>query len=268
MSIPIEGLPRRVIPRWRDFRTAAELGELSTGRSSAARPKIPSALQSLLRLWKTHQSEIIAGELLSASWLERCWETAAEAAKYLLRRGSSAQELTKNFARTIIEDIENEQNAVRIPVLDRAAVQSIRSALRLYPRDAMGRCEISGIIRLSVNWKKPGGQSRLLSPSRPTIGILFSSVSRCFVHLGEPDLALRILRSAIAGKSDPWLVAAHLSIAQITGKTGRLYKEARGVSEIQVIFAVPSRGTQSCIRDGRYFRLQAGKTGAKCWKPR
>jgi len=231
VSVAIEGLPRRVIPRWRDFRTAAELGEFSVAARVENRVEVPSGLDSLLRLWQSQRSEVLAGELLSASWLEGAWDTAREAAKYLLRRGSAAQELTRNFARSVIEDLSAAQKGQSATRLDRAAVQNIRAALRLYPRDAIGWCELARYYTIVGKLKRARRAMCTAVALAPDNRFILRSASRCFVHLGEPDMALNILRRSGIAKSDPWLAAAHVSIAQIMGKATRLYRQARELSK-------------------------------------
>jgi tetratricopeptide (TPR) repeat protein len=233
VSVPIEGLPRRVIPRWRDFRTAASLGELSSPGVVAGLSDIPSATGRLSGQWKVNQSEELAGELLSASWLEGAQDLAVEAARYLLRKGSVAQELTKSFARSVIQEAAGASltpSETSAP-LNQSAVSAIRSALRLYPHDALGWCELSRYYAIIGKQEKARRAMRTAVGLAPESRYILRSASRCFVHLGDLDSALEVLDRPARVSDDPWLHAAHVSVANILDKPPRFYKRAKELSK-------------------------------------
>lgn len=102
---------------------------------------------------------------------------------------------------------------------------------RLYPRDAIGWCELARYYTIVGKLKRARRAVRTAVALAPNNRFILRSASRCFVHLGEPDVALDILRRSSGAKSDPWLAAAQLAIAQIVGKPTRLYRDARELSK-------------------------------------
>ncbi len=229
MSAPIDGLPRRVIPRWRDFRTAAALGELSASAVVPPPREIPTGLEALGALWKEQRSEVIAGELLSASWLGGAHELASEAAKYLLRRGSAAQEITKDLAQSVIEDLSETPTAQpeHAAPLNQDAIRSIRSALRLYPHDALGWCELSRYYAIIGKQEKARRAIKTALSLSPESRYILRSASRCLIHLGDVQGALDVLARAPRTAVDPWLMAAHVAVSNILDKPPRFYRRAK-----------------------------------------
>ncbi|MCB1103295.1 MAG: hypothetical protein KDK74_01080, partial [Cephaloticoccus sp.] len=60
----------------------------------------------------------------------------------------------------------------------------------------------------------------------PTNRFIVRSASRLFLHAGDPDEALAVIRKSQAAKFDPWLVAAELAVSSVVGKSPKLWKEA------------------------------------------
>lgn len=231
MSAPIDGLPRRVIPRWRDFTTAAALGELSPPKPSTSVIDIPDGLRAITNLWKSRQTEAIAGELLSAAWLQGAREQAAEAAQFLLRRDSTAQPLTKDFAQTVLGELEadtsQQPNADYMAVLNRNAVRSIRAALRLYPNDALGWCELARYYTIIGKREKARRCIIVAIGLAPNSRYILRSAARCLIHLDEIDVALDVLTKSPRTRVDPWLLAAQVAAGNILEKPPRFYRQAK-----------------------------------------
>lgn len=231
MSAPIDGLPRRVIPRWRDFTTAAALGELSPPIPPTSVIDIPDGLRGISNLWKSRQTETIAGELLSAAWLQGSRDQAAEAARFLLRKESTAQPLTKDFAQMVLTELDSstsgQPSADSMAVLNRNAVRSIRAALRLYPNDALGWCELARYYTIIGKREKARRCIMVAINLAPNSRYILRSAARCLIHLDELDTALGVLVRSPRTRVDPWLLAAQVAVGNILEKPPRFYKQAK-----------------------------------------
>lgn len=68
----------------------------------------------------------------------------------------------------------------------------------------------------------------------PNDRYILRSAARCFLHLNDPETALRIVTNAPRTDDDPWLLAAHVSISSLMEKAPRLFRRAREISSSSV----------------------------------
>jgi tetratricopeptide (TPR) repeat protein len=233
VSTPIGDLPRRVIPRWRDFRTTAALGELSVPPASPSTLNFASRLDELLRAWADQKNDPLAAEVLAASWLEGRSDVASETAHYILRTGSSAHPISKEIARHILEQQVDPASADATRLQQNPArplIRALRDSLRRFPENAIGWCELARYY-VSIG-KDKAARRAILTAIRlaPNDRYVLRSAARCFIHLKEPELALQLVTDAERTKSDPWLLAAHVSISNVVETTPRFFRLARQVS--------------------------------------
>lgn len=147
MSTPIGDLPRRVIPRWRDFRTTAALGELGASKGARAETTSqPPDFEDLLRIWRHQKSDSLAAELLGASWLQNASDVTSETARFIVREGSSAHPFSKEIARHLLEEQTDPTSADTVRIqrnADGTLIRALRHSLRTFPQNAVGWCELA-----------------------------------------------------------------------------------------------------------------------------
>jgi tetratricopeptide (TPR) repeat protein len=230
VSTPIGDLPRRVIPRWRDFRTTAALGELGALVDSPQEPLLPTGFDDLLEIWRGHKTDSIAAELLGASWLQDAPLVAAETAKYILRGGSTAHPFSREIAQHILEEQSNPTGADTLQIQnnpDRTLIRALRDSLRNFPYNGIGWCELARYY-LSIGKDKSAKRAMMTALHlAPNDRYVLRSAARCFIHLNEPELALRLVTEAPRTQTDPWLLAAHVSISSLVEKSPRFFRRAR-----------------------------------------
>lgn len=222
-----------MIPRWRDFRTTAALGELRDSKVPIDHAAIlPTGFDDLLKLWRHQKSDSVAAELLGSSWLQNASEVAEEAARYIVRAGSAAHSFSQEVAQHILKELADPTRADVARVQQNASgmlIGAIRSSLRAFPHNAVAWCELARYY-LSIGKFKMAGRAMMTALHlAPNDRYILRSAARCFIHLNEPELALRIVDDAPRAESDPWLLAAHVSISSLMKKAPRLFRRAREV---------------------------------------
>jgi len=227
-------LPRRVIPRWRDFATTAALGELGSLKSSRT-PENPRADLALAKdNWVAFKSPLSAGELLTAALIEKDWPALTEAAQYLSGEDVVASEFIKDIARHALEwaiaknpFLEPELSATHTPVFNPSIIGSIRRILSNFSNSPIHWVELA--LGYSIIGRPEKARRAILTALHlaPNDRFVLRCATRLFLHQDDPDLALDVLNGSSRTPSDSWLLSAHLSVAAILGKDSKFHKQAR-----------------------------------------
>lgn len=235
MLLPDDGANRHVIPRWRDSRTTAELGELdslqprSTEEKSVDDSRAANAVLVARKEadWLAHRSVSFASDLL-ATVMSSGTESASalEAADFLIGN-AAASPSAKAIARRLLGYSTPEIHPTAGGLtLDRRRerIHALRERLKDGPRNSLAR------VDLALEYTALGFRQQALAAMEvalrlaPNHRFLLRSASRLLIHVGDPATALDILRQSHRSKHDPWLVAAEIAIAGLAGKESRLAK--------------------------------------------
>jgi tetratricopeptide (TPR) repeat protein len=219
VSAILEKKDRNVLPRWRDFRSTVQLGELSAAVSE--REEILSSdfnIETLVDDWQNNKSLSFAGDLISAAHLSGRDDLAFEAAEYVLESGDAASPMLREMASSVLQNINPEHPQIilaeNVAELDtRALIRSYRSLLVENPRNAVGWVDLSLFYAVEGLIEKARRAMDVALTLSPFNRFVLRSASRLFVHLDEPDRAHQILRKSPLSKIDPWIAAAEIAIA-------------------------------------------------------
>lgn len=218
MSFFFHDKNRRVLPRWRDSRLTAELGELGSLKREKAPIRIDkSFLDKAASDWRTSPSEVSAFEIVSAAIVAEHRKIAEDAAFFILSRGTentAAKELARHYLNP-----KPELRSLNPTDSGKAAakIANLRLSLRQYPRDALAW------VDLALAHTTLGQKSSSTAAMRVGLGLapnnrfVLRSAARLLTHLGEPDRAHDLLLRSPAVRHDPWLAAAEVSLADILG---------------------------------------------------
>lgn len=236
MTLPIHDNDRQVIPRWRDATTTAALGELD----SLLAPKPVQVAQGhfineRIAAWDSHRSISFATDLVGTALVLGEEPKALEAAKFILKLGKAASPIARELASRVMGDVASADTALRmasdVGSLERGEAQerihSLRLRLRNYPRNPVAWVDLSrAYASLGVTKRSVEAMDRALVLA-PDNRFVLRSGSRLFVHIGEPDRALTVLRRAHATREDPWLLAAEIAVSG-TAKEGSRFAKVGG----------------------------------------
>jgi tetratricopeptide (TPR) repeat protein len=227
---------RRLVPRWRDSLATIATGELAP--IPANRPLSESTddfLAPRLEEWQRDPSLGVAADVLSSAFtLHRTGEVHHVAEVVLSLSHEAGPDLTR-LARLVLDGPEGDvepagDDRVRILETDaRAAVRRLRTSLKHYPTNAIGWVDLARwyaiLGRLDRADKAMGAALTVAPDNRFTL----RSATRLFVHIGQADRAMRVLRRSRIVREDPWLIAAELAVSEVAGSSPKLVKEARAM---------------------------------------
>jgi tetratricopeptide (TPR) repeat protein len=219
MSATFDDTKRQVVPRWLDYASSCALGLL---RAVHSQPIVPSFVAPSARgkqEWRENPSLTAAVDLLAEALVVREFDSqdGKKAAEFLLRAAPKSSLLMREMARHFLEE------PACAPVLGpqpevgnkgSAPIALLRKSLRGHPLDPVAWSDLSlwyamlGQVRKSRQSMlvavELGGQSRFV----------LRSAARCFLHFGEPDRAVALLRGSGLCRCDPWIASAEIAISE------------------------------------------------------
>ena len=233
MSAGITSLPRRVVPRWRDFRTAVSLDECGSITSPLSLQEPTPNFLKLLGYWGKQRTPALAAEILSESVVTGLQDLAIEAANYLCSRPRMVNPLLIQTAKGVLDSLKKTttENITDPDSQNLSTISSLRRALRSQAHDPIGWCELSRLH--AINGQKDKARKAMLTAL--ALGgesrFILRSATRCFLHLDEPETAFHILQRSPRTKKDPWIAAAALATANVLDKRPSRFRESIGLSQ-------------------------------------
>lgn len=230
MAQHIDDRHRQVVPRWRPFRIAADLGHLEPTPPHERKRVIvpaPGELEELTRDWKTYRSPVHAADLIDAALVTGRLEVGADAAEFLLQ--CDVSDLSRAMARAVLfpgtpsrppepPDLSRNERYRRIAVA--------RRYLHRTPRDPIRWVDLAREYSI-VGQNGPAEKALHLALAlAPEARFVLRAAARFFLHARRPDEAHRLLRRAGRTSEDPWLMAAEIVASVATEKRSRWLKKA------------------------------------------
>ncbi len=268
MASEREDSQRRVIPRFRHAATSAALGE-----RAAVLPREATGLRS--REWLHSQrrdfdeqpSALGASELLGTARLLGDLESEARALAWL------SQYAPRSYA---LKPPTAPSGAANLVSPDRAAP----SAAMKYQR-AIGECrrQLANAPNSPLSWSELarlylicGNKKKAINAIIVAIGLgghhryIYRCASRLFIHFGEKERALSLLRSHPGLKDDPWLLSAEIAASSVLGKvspyvgigTKLLHADLPARSTVELAAAIAT------VEQDHGHRMLARKLYARC----
>ncbi len=224
MDADIEEKRRVVIPRWRDFKTTLELGELHSTNPHREQLAGQGSLEEQLADWESNKSLAFATDLVGSGFVLGQGNLAREAAEFIVSIPHSTT-LQKRIARqvkdpnfcpqlSVTDDIVNSSSG-QIVGQSKELVRKYRALLRNAPRNPVRLVELSRQYAILGSLPKAIRTMDIALGLAPTNRFIVRSAARLLVHAGELDKAHYILRKAPSLRYDPWLLAAEIAIASM-----------------------------------------------------
>ena len=224
---------RLLIPRWRSLSLSIATKELAHPRSVSDSAHLQSDSQDLidkLIAWELDPNVVTAGELLGASLVEGKSSKLRQVAEFLGSENSTATSSLRTLANRALQQTEEESSFSQEPI---ANIQQIkrqwRRRTRTYRDNALAWVELS-LLDLIGGKKKSSKRSMLVALSlAPSNRHVLRSASRLFIHLDDVERAYDLVAKCDATKSDPWLIAAEISIANLVDRNARYFAQGRRI---------------------------------------
>ena len=224
---------RLLVPRWRALKrtiAAHELASIHPESEVRGNHDQSGATDKKRIAWEIHPSVITAGEFVGSCLVEAQEGKALAAARYLSSADSTA---TISLRKLGAVALQRAGDRVNLPIGEVESQdcdkQTWRKRTRRYPQNSLAWVELSLLDML--NGKKEAAKRSMAVALQlaPTNRHVLRSASRLFLHLGDVDKAYDVIAKSPATASDPWLIAAELSIAELAHRKPRYFTAGRRI---------------------------------------
>lgn len=236
-----EDIDRKVVPRWHSIDGAHRDGELAPLQDKT--PLDPAEYEAELKQreedWRRERSVSFAADLVSASVVLGRSEVAEEAAAFLIDEPAApplAVALAQHLLDPTPEETSSHDSDAALSPNERrlqigAAIHRLRESLAIDPRNAL---RWSSLARLyaSIGQEDQAQQAMGVALNlAPTNRFILRSAARLSLHRNDPERAHRLVLDPARRQGDPWLVAAEIALAPLAGRTSRLIKLGRQITD-------------------------------------
>lgn len=218
---------RRLVPRWRSLATTLRSKELSTPGRLVRSPAVGTDLhpELLMRLerWQLNPGLVTAAELVEAAIVEGREQEAVDAARRLVNIDKQAAPLIRDTAAKLLQRTGHSAD-VPLEAVNTPLARSPRLLTRIHPHDPLAWVELS--LQQTIRGA-PGAAVRSMLVAlglAPNNRHVLRSAARLFLHQNDPERALSIIARNAATKSDPWLMASEIALAQVADRPSRFLK--------------------------------------------
>ncbi len=231
MNIDLEDNERKIIPRWRDFRTTLILGEL--GAAPGPRSFAPSIdevdLAEQREGWERHKTLAFATDLVGSAFVLGLSKDLEEAADFILSSASKSSELDKlvalraTGARAIISPstLADQPTSHEIIEQSKANIRRFRRELSESLLNPIKLVDLSREFATLGSLDKAERTMDIAVSLAPANRFVVRSASRLYVHRRKLEKAHRILKKAPSLRYDPWILAAEIAVASARNLTSR-----------------------------------------------
>ena len=231
---------RRLLPRWRASGDALLAGEVRSPISTRAkRSPVNTELEvaQLLECWQRERSVESAVELVSAAVVLSAEGDIGSAAELLAHPDSDTSVSMREVAQRFLAGKSGTPVAPDPlgfgpdePRL-RLAIGAAKRSLRQYPRNAVVWTDLARLYVVLGQRKKALDAVNVAISLAPENRFVLRSATRCLIHTGEElQRGLQALRSSRSLRTDPWLMAAEISLAGVAAEAPRSIQWARSMS--------------------------------------
>ncbi|MEW6422213.1 MAG: hypothetical protein AB1511_10895 [Deinococcota bacterium] len=173
-----------------------------------------------------------AAELVSAAVMLREHEIAEDAAEFLLMHAENTTPTALTGARKVLGvdriHLESAQPAAKLNLQTlQSQVRELRARVRVFPYNALVHLDLARLFTALGSNEKAERHLHIAIGLAPRHRLTVRAVVRFLIHLGQPERALRLLRSLDGVRHDPWLMATEISTASVAGRPQQLVRQAR-----------------------------------------
>lgn len=221
MSSIIDISKRQVLPRWLSYSSSTKLRLLLPSRSDFQMPTIEIENTRPFAAWEEEPDLANALDLVSEALALQQYgnPSARSAAELIIREIPDNLTNVRAIAEYFLVDTAPEPALVEREIASptaspRSQISLLRSSLRRHPIDPISWSDLSLYHAIAGNRDKSLEAMRIALGMASSNRFILRSAARCFVHFGEPDRALYILRNSGLCDSDPWITATEVAVAE------------------------------------------------------
>lgn len=251
---------RRVVPRWRSFDAAVQAGELDP--TELRKRQLVSGDDAIKRKeeeWRANKELLFATDLVGAAQIFGVTETAKEAADYILNNAGKTSQLARRLAARVLGFAEPRVDD-RIPVDRnqfhqdaRLKIAELKDRRIAEPRNAFVWADLARTYVLLGLPDQAETALHVALALAPSDRFILRIAARFFLHRGDPERALFLLRDAERTRIDPWLMAAEIAVSQVAEKSSKFLKAGYDLVERRAFKPFHSSELTSALGSQRFW---------------
>lgn len=217
---------RRVIPRWRSSDISAMLPEVKPTAPRAVGKTLSRErvdFDSQLLRWKENSTVGGAADLLNFWHVPEFTDALREPANFLVNQEYPLPKALNDLASTVLNPPKSRSDLISI----QKDIARLKRLLRENPADPIRQIDIARLYAARGYNDKAMRAVRIAVSLLPNHRFVMRSASRFYLHTGDPEFALRLLQRSDRTQHDPWLLASHIALETILGKSPRFGKKAQ-----------------------------------------
>jgi tetratricopeptide (TPR) repeat protein len=219
MSVTFDDSFRQVVPRWLDYASSCSLGLLRIVNKKMndefeifPNPRIEFD-------WENDPNLFSAIELVAEAVILKTFESlkAKEAARFILKNASNSSLLVLELARHFLEETNNKNDFVspgRGEWEDRSLIKSLKKTIRTHLNNPIAWSDMALLYAVLGQGKKCRRAMQFAIALGKQNRFVLRSASRCFLHIEEPEYAIKILRDSEMCGIDPWVTSAEIALSE------------------------------------------------------
>lgn len=226
---------RQVIPRWYPYNIACLTSEVYSNKITSA-PKIftRNSYRKKELEWLENRTLPYAIDLVGTALIADDYKNpaACEASEFILKNSNETSRIAVEIAEKMLKPSNYRRGpALREIILNQIYlhISHLKGYVREYPINSIPWADMA--FYYSVLGQKQ--QAKHCMSVALSLGaenrFILRSASRCFLHIGEPDRALYVLRKTRLARQDPWVIASEISIAEVSDLTSKRIREGRDI---------------------------------------
>jgi|GEM_PF-2563292 len=243
---------RQVVPRWLSYKSACMLGLLQSIKKSANNILSNRSFIKAESEWGNNHNLFTAIDLIGEALILGDYNSVVsrEAAEFILSYKKSGIPFLKEIACHYLEDVrESVQNNIlnKKKDFERYQINYLRGLVREHPLNPIAWSDLSLFHAISGNKKKARNAMMAAIRLGKENRFVLRSAARCFLHLGEPDVSIELLRKSDMCGADPWINSAEIAIADRISKKSFCINTAKGLLENENLTSYSKSELAACM---------------------
>ena len=265
MIVSASNYRRLLIPRWRSFTRSLKSREMAMPSPKGAQDddgRYSAELAKRLGAWRNDKNVVTAAQVVETALVSGDDPYAVEAAEALLVPQFGATALVRRQATLVISRISRPDHVGREPAQDIGAeVAFWRNRTRSHADDPLAWSELSLARLIQGDIEAALKSMHVALHLSPQNRYILRAAARLFCHTHDRDRAYAIIRRNEATPGDPWLMAAEISLAQLTGRKPVFVK--KGLDFIERNLALPRQITELAGAIGTFYLINSSDRRSK-----
>ncbi len=230
---------RNVLPNWRGYSKTAKIGEFQA--SKKYNYVIPLfSLDEYISAWNENKSVPFAADLISAAITNGQKENVnvIEAAQFIVAHSDECSSTQLLCAKSLIPNISNtlenktELSSKLSDLQNKNAhyhesIRILKQRNILFPYNAINYCELARYYTNLGQTEKALKTMLIAVQLAPESRFISRSAARLYSHLGEYDLAHKVLVKNPWLLTDPWIIASEIAVNSAMGRGSRYVKKGQ-----------------------------------------